>query len=186
MTLNGAPPPPRETQWTQGPPTAKSLCASTVAFHPGSHVSISDPSPSVIVSTWKDLPTTPNDSEIRLDLDNPIDLTEHLLSPFAVRDFHYQGCHFHYVAHLMCFRYAVLNDLKLLATSVRKWSRHLNDFPTDSFVTYDWQVQCRSVLKDIYSHLCLNDVAVSRALFDSGPSHLFLNATRSRGDCVTS
>ena len=106
-------PTPRESQWTPGPPTAKSLCASTVAFRPGSHVSVSDSSPSVIVSR-KDLSTTSNDSEIRLDLDDPIDLTEHLLSPFPVRDFHYQGCHFHSVAHLMCFRYAVLNDLKLL------------------------------------------------------------------------
>ena len=57
----------------------------------------------------------------------------------------------------MCFRYAVLNDLKLLATSVRKWSRHLTDFPTDRFITHDWQVQCRSVLKDIYSHLIADD-----------------------------
>ena len=109
-------PAPRETQWTPGPPTAKSLCASTVAFRPGSHVSVSDSSPSVIVSTWKDLSTTSNDSEIRLDLDDPIDLTKHLLSRFAVRDFHYQGCHFHSVAHLMCFRYAVLNNLKLFAS----------------------------------------------------------------------
>ena len=162
-------PAPQEIQWTPGPPTAKSLCASTVAFRPGSHVSVSDSSPSVIVSTWKDLPTTPNDSEIRLDLDNPIDLTEHLLSLFAVRDFHYQDCHFHSVAHLMCFRHAVLNDFKLLATSVRKWSKHLAVFPTDRFITHDWQVQCRSMLKDIYSHLCLNDVAVSRALVDFGP-----------------
>ena len=69
-------PAPRETQWTLGPPTAKSLCASTVAFRPGSHVIISDSSPSVIVSTWKDLSITPNDSEIRLDLESPIDLTE--------------------------------------------------------------------------------------------------------------
>ena len=54
-------PAPRETQWTPGLPTAKSLCASTVAFRPGSHVSVSDSSPSMIVSTWKDLSTTSND-----------------------------------------------------------------------------------------------------------------------------
>ena len=34
------------------------------------------------------------------------------------------------IAHLMCYRYAVINDLKLFATSIRKWSRHLTDFPT--------------------------------------------------------
>ena len=81
----------------------------------------------------------------------------------------------------MCFRYAVLNDLKLLATSVRKWSRHLTDFPIDRFVTNDWQVQCRSVLKNIYSHLCLNDVAVSRALVDSGPRPFVLKCHTQQG-----
>ena len=162
-------------------PPAKSLCASTVAFRPGSHVSVSDSSPSVIVSTWKDLSTTPNNSEIRINLDNPIDLMEHLLSPFAVKDFHYQGCHFHSIVHLMCFRYAVINDFKFLATSVRKWSRYLTDFPMDWFNTHDWQVQCRSVLKDIYSHLCLTDVAVSRALVDTGPRPFVLKCHMQQG-----
>ena len=176
-------PAPRETQWIPGPPTAKSLCASTVAFCPGSHISVSDSSPSVLVSTWKYLSTTSNDSEIRLALDDPIDLTEHLLSPFAVRDFHYQCCHFNSVTHLMCFRYAVLNDLKLLAISVRKWSRHLTEFPIVRFVTHNWQAQCRSVLKDIYSHLCLNDVAVRGALVDSGPKPFVLHCQTQH--CVT-
>ena len=61
-----------------GPSTAKSLCASTVVFRPGSHVSESESTPSVIVSTWKDLSTIyqpSTNSEIRLKLDNPIDLT---------------------------------------------------------------------------------------------------------------
>ena len=170
-------PAPRETQWTPGPSTAKSLCASTVAFRPGSHVSESDSSPSVMVSTWTDLSSTPNNSEIRLRLDNPIDLTGLLLSPFTVRDFHHQGCHFHSIAHLMCFRYAVINDLKLFVTSVRKWSRHLTDFPTDRFNTHDWQVQCCSVLKDIYGHLCLTDVSVKKALVDTGPRPFVLNCS---------
>ena len=73
----------------------------------------------------------------------------------------------------MCFRYAV--DLKSFATSVRKWSRHLTDFPIDRFNTHNWQVQCRSVLKDIYSHLCLTDVAVREALVDTGPRPFVLN-----------
>ena len=165
-------PAPRETQWTPGPPTAKSLCASMVAFRPGSHVSESDSSPSVMVSTWKDLSSIPNNSEIRLNLDNPIDLTGH---------FHYQSCRFHSIAHLMCFRYAVINDLKLFATSVRKWSRHLTDFPIDRFNTHNWQVQCRSVLKDIYSHLCLTDVAVREALVDTGPQPFVLKCHTPQG-----
>ena len=82
-------PAPRDIQWTPGPSTAKSLCASTVAFRPGSHASESESTPSVIVSTWKDLSTPSTSSEIRLKLDNPIDLTGHLLSPFFVREFHY-------------------------------------------------------------------------------------------------
>ena len=103
-------PAPRETQWTPGPSTAKSLCASTVAFRPGSHASESESSPSVIASTWKHLSSPSTNSEIRLKLDNPIDLTGHLLSPFAVREFHYQGCCFHSIAHLMCYCYAMIND----------------------------------------------------------------------------
>ena len=79
----------------------------------------------------------------------------------------------------MCYRYAVLSDLKLLAISVRKWSRHLTEFPIVRFVTNNWQALCRSILKDIYSHLCLNDVTVSRALVDSGQSLLFFAVRRS-------
>ena len=41
--------------------------------------------------------------------------------------------------------------------------------PTARFQTPDWQSQCRSVLIDIYSHLCLTDVAVKTALVDTGP-----------------
>ena len=113
-------PAPRDIQWTPGPSTAKSLYASTVAFRPGSHASKSESTPSVIVSTWKDLSTPSTSSEIRLKLDNPIDLTGHLLSPFFVREFHYQGCRFHSIAHLMCYSYAMIHDLKLFATSIRK------------------------------------------------------------------
>ena len=122
-----------------------------------------------------------SDSDLRLDLDDPIDLTDHLLSPFAVRDFHYQDCHFHSIVHLMCYRYAVLSDLKLLAISVRKWSRHLTEFPIVRFVTNNWQALCRSILKDICSHLCLNDVTVSRALVDSGPKPFVLCGQAQQG-----
>ena len=174
-------PAPRETQWTPGPPTTKSLCASTVAFRPGSHISETESSPSVIVSTWKNLSSSSNDSDLRLDLDDPIDLTDHMLSPFAVRDFHYQDCHFHSIAHLMCYRYAVLNDLKLFAISVRKWSRHLTEFPIVCFVTNNWQALCRSILKEIYSHLCLHDATVSEALIDMGPKPFVLRNQTQQG-----
>ena len=80
-------------------------------------------------------------------------------SPFFVRDLYYQGCRCHSIAHLMC----------LFATSVRKWTRHLTYFPTSRFQTPDWQVECRTVLTEIYSHLCLSDMAVKTALIDTGP-----------------
>ena len=156
-----------------------------MAFRPGSHASESESYPSVIVSTWKDLSAPSTNSEIRLKLDNPIDLTGHLLSPFAVREFHYQGCHFHSIGHLMCYRYAMINDLKSFATSVRKWPRHLTDLTTDRFQTHDWQVQCRSMLKEIYSHLCLTDVSVKTALVDTGPRPFVLQCSMPWGDYMT-
>ena len=162
-------PAPVNVSWTPGPSTAKSLCASTVAFRPGSDVSDSESTPSTIVSTYNNASHTSTCSNIRSKLDDPIDLTDHILSPFFVRDLYYQGCRFHSIAHLMCFRYAVLHGLRLFATSVRKWTRHLTDFPTSRFQTPNWQVECRTVLTEIYRHLCLSDLAVKTALIDTGP-----------------
>ena len=47
-------PGPQDISWVPGVPTAKSLCASTVAFRPGSHVSDMTPDPSVDVSDWEE------------------------------------------------------------------------------------------------------------------------------------
>ena len=69
----------------------------------------------------------------------------------------------------MCFRYAVIHGLRLFATSIRKWTRHLTYFPTSRFQTPDWQVDCRAMLTEIYGHLCINDMAVKTALIDTGP-----------------
>ena len=68
-------PPPGLSGWTPEPSTARSLCGSTVAFRPGSHVTDSESSPSVDVSTWNNLNTPPSSSDIHLELDQPIDLT---------------------------------------------------------------------------------------------------------------
>ena len=122
-------PPPSRSGWTPEPSTAKSLCASTVAFRPGPHVSDSDSSPSVDVSTWNNSNTPPSSSDIHLKLDQPIDLTGHILSPFFIREFNYQGCRFHSVAHLMCYRYAVLHRLRTFANAIRKWAKPLTAFP---------------------------------------------------------
>ena len=174
-------PAPANAGWTPGPSTAKSLCASTVAFRPGSVVSGSDSTPSVIVSTCDNASHTPTRSAIRCNLDDPIDLTDHILSPFFVRDLYYQGCRFHSIEHLMCFRYAVLHGLRLFATSVRKWTKHLTDFPTSRFQTPDWLMECCTVLTEIYSHLCLSDMAVKTALIDTGPRPFCFNAQRRGG-----
>ena len=133
------------------------------------------------VSTWTSSTSAKIAVDSRNDLDSPIELNDHVLSPFAVRDFHYQDCHFHSVAHLMCYRYAVLNDFKLMATSVRKWSKHLTEFPIVRFVTQNWQILCRSILGDIYIHLCLNDVTVSEALVNTGPRPFVLRGHSSQG-----
>ena len=160
---------PRDVTCTPGPSTAKSLCASTVAFRPGSHISETDSTPSVDDSAWNTSNTQHSSSDIRLKLDNPIDLTGHILSPFFVREYVYQGCRFHSISHLIYYRYAVLQGLKTFANSIRKWVKHLTDFPTPRFQTPEWQVQCRSVLAEIYGHLCLTDMAAKTALIDSGP-----------------
>ena len=76
---------PRDIGWTPEPSTVKSLCASTVAFRPGSHISDSDSTPSVDVSTWNDSNAPLSSSDIHLKLDNTIDLTGHILSQFFVR-----------------------------------------------------------------------------------------------------
>ena len=77
----------------------------------------------------------------------------------------------------MCYRYAVLQGQKTFANGIRKWVKHLTDFPTPRFQTPDWQVQCRSVLAEIYGHLCLTDLAVKTALIDSGSRPFMLHCS---------
>ena len=69
----------------------------------------------------------------------------------------------------MCYRYAIVNGQKKFATGIRKWSRHLTDFPTPKFTTLDCVQQWHSLLVDIYSHLCITDTTVKSALIDTGP-----------------
>ena len=65
--------------------TAKSLCASTVAFRPGSDIGEMTPEPSVDVSAWDEGSDLHHDSAIVNDLDKPVDLSGHILSPFYQR-----------------------------------------------------------------------------------------------------
>ena len=105
-----------------GVSTAKSLCASTVAFTPGSHVSDITLTPSVDVSGLEDTDSHHSRSTAVNELDSPIDLTRHVLSPFYIRNIDYQDSRFNSIAHLMCYRYAVTAGQKTFATGIRKWS----------------------------------------------------------------
>ena len=109
----------------------------TVAFRTGSRVSDMTPDRSVDVSGWEDMNDLNTSSTVIKDLDRSIDITGHVLSPFHQHNLDYQDCRFNYIAHLMCYRYAIANSRTTFATGIRKWSRHLTDFPTPKFMTHD-------------------------------------------------
>ena len=178
-------PGPQDISWVPNTPTAKSLCASTVAFRPGSHVSDMTPDPSVDVSAWGKESDLQTGSTVLKNLDKPIDLTGHESSPFHHRDIIYQDCKFHSIAHLMCYRYAIANSQRTFATGIRKWSRHLDDFPTPKFKTLDCTQQWLSILTDIYTYLCVTDTAFKSTLIDTGP-HPFTLQCASPWGCVPS
>ena len=84
------------------------LCVpATVAFRPGSDAGDMTPDPSVNVSVWEETSVLHPGSDIINDLDKPIDLDGHILSPFYPREIIYKNCTFLSIAHLMCYRYAV-------------------------------------------------------------------------------
>ena len=162
-------PGPRDVAWTPGVSTAKSLCASTVAFRPGSDAGDMTPDPSVDVSAWEETSVLHPGSDIVNDLDKPIDLNGHILSPFYPREIIYQNCTFLSIAHLMCYRYAVINNQKTFATGIRKWSRPLRDFPTPKFSTTTEIEQWKIILEEIYAYLCISDSELRSTLVQSGP-----------------
>ena len=113
-------PGPQDISWVPNAPTAKSLCASTVAFRPGSHVSDITPNPSVDVSAWGDENGLPASSTVLHNLDQPIDLTGHELSPFYQRDIMYQDL----ISFYRPFNVLLIisNGQKTFARGIRKWS----------------------------------------------------------------
>ena len=131
-------PGPKDVSWNPGVSTTKSLCASTMAFRPGSHVRDITQAPSVDVSGWEETDSHHSRSTAVNELDSLIDLTGHVLSPFYIRNIDYQDIRFHSIAHLMCYRYAVAAGQKTFATGIRKWSKHLTNFPSPKFKTIDW------------------------------------------------
>ena len=162
-------PGPQEITWSPNVSTAKSLCASTVAFRPGSAIGDVTPDPSVDVSAWGDASDLHHDSTIVNDLDRPVDLTGHILSPFYQRELMYQDCKFQSIAHLLCYRYAIINNQKTFATGIRKWSRILVDFPIPKFKSDTETQQWLEILADIYTYLCNTDERIRSALVETGP-----------------
>ena len=91
------------------------------------------------------------DSIVQEALDRPIDLTGHILSPFYQRELIYQDCKFQSIAHLLCYRYAIVNDQKTFATGIRKWFRRLVDFPSPKFMsTTENSTMVRDTNRDIH------------------------------------
>ena len=177
-------PGPQDISWTPNVPTAKSLCASTVAFRPGSDIGEVTPDPSVDVSAWGDEIDLHQDSIVQKDLDRPIDLTGHLLSPFYQRELIYQDCKFQSITHLLCYRYAIANNQKTFATGIRKWSRRLVDFPTQKFTTTTETQQWLEILADIYTYLCTIDETIRSALINTGASPVHTSMQVAMGICT--
>ena len=140
-----------------------------MAFRPGSNTGDVTPDPSVDVSAWEEASVLHQDSEIVSDLDIPIDLKGHVLSPFYQREIVYQDCTFQSIAHLLCYRYAIINNQKTFATGIRKWSRPLVDFPSPKFKTDTEIEQWRDILTEIYTYLCVTNDEIRSALVHSGP-----------------
>ena len=147
-------PAPANAGWTPGPSTAKSLCASTVAFRPGSVVSDSEANPSVIVSTCNNTSHTSTRSAIHGPYLITI-LCEGLVLPRMLIPLNRTSN----VFSLCCATWT---------PAICYQCSEVDQIP-HRFQTPDWQVECRTVLTEIYSHLCLSDMAVETALIDTGP-----------------
>ena len=77
----------------------------------------------------------------------------------------------HSIAHLLCYRYAIANDQRTFATGIRKWSRHLEEFPTQKFTTMDRTQQWLAILTDIYTYLYTMDSTFRSTLINTGHIH---------------
>ena len=66
----------------------------------GSDIGEVTPDPSVDVSAWGDQIDLHQDSIVQKDLDRPIYLTGHILSPFYQRELIYQDCKFQSICDL--------------------------------------------------------------------------------------
>ena len=80
----------------------------------------------------------------------------------------YQDCIFHSIAHLLCNRYAIINGQETFATGIRKWSKHLTDFPTPKFTKPDCTTVACIASRHIHPSLPnIHNIQVT--LIDTGP-----------------
>ena len=116
------------------------------------------------VSGWEGVASRHSCHSAVSELDRPIDLTGHVLYPF-----------FLYQKHWLSGEYISFNS------TFNVLPLHLTDFPTPKFVTIDWIQQWRTILMDIYSHLCLTDESVRAALIATGPRPFKLHCAKPWG-----
>ena len=145
-------PGPQDISWILGVPTAKSLYVSTVAFRPGSHMSDTAPDPSVDVSGWEDMNYDNTSSTVIKDLNRPIDITGHVLSPFNQCNLDYQDCRFHSIAHLMCCRYGMVNCQRTFTTGIsltfpRLTLRHVTVYNSGTLYWWTYTAICASLIQ---------------------------------------
>ena len=128
------------------------------------------------MSTCDNASHTSTRSAIRCGLDDPIDLTNHILSPFFVRDLYYQGCRFHSIANVFSLRCTLWTPAVCYTCSKMDQTPH--GFPNKSFS--DTRLAGgMSHCAEIYSHLCISDMAVKTALI--GP---FVYNVQRRGEII--
>ena len=127
------------------------------------------PDPSVDVSDWDVANDLQTSTPLTAELDHRFDITGHILSLFYYCQLDYQDSRFYSIAHLLCYRYGIVNDQRTFANGTRKWSKHCNNFSTPTFTLLDCIQQWIVILGETYSHLCVTDTTVKAALVDTGP-----------------
>lgn len=156
---------PEGVNWSPTVTQKSALCASTVV--PVSAIS----SLSTFSGPTDDIPvkdTGTRSLKQPLELDTPIDLSGHVLSPLFARHLDYNGARFHSMAHLMLYRDALMSREKARSNNIRGWRRPLADFPV-SAVNPDRLTQQQNILGEIYDHLCTHEDNFKDALIETGP-----------------
>jgi hypothetical protein len=118
------------------------------------------------------------------DLDTPIELAEHTLSPFYDRSLDYNGVRFNSIAQLMLYRDAICRGDKTAANRIRGWRKRFTDFPPSDLSPTDISRQ-RHIWGEIYDHLCVYNAVIRAALLRSGPHPFTLSTCRSPWGAVS-